>query len=178
MPKNDHGLTEKQERFCREYLIDSNGKEAAIRAGFSEKTAVSKAHHLLRTPHIAAFLEKLKKERVKRLELDADQVLRELTYIAFSDLKNLFDDNGAVTSPRTWPKFLRRAVASIEVDELYDYVDGRRINVGQKKKVKFWPKVPALELLGKQLGMFKNDLNLGKETLEALVAGSRKDDAK
>lgn len=174
--KDPHtGLTDKQERFCREYLKDLNATAAAIRAGFKAKNADNVISRLMRLPHVSAYIEKLKAERAKRVDIKADEVLLELSRIAFSDLRKLFDENGAVTDPKKWPKSLARAVASIEVDELYDYEDGRRINIGQKKKVKFWPKVPALELLGKHLGMFKNEVDLGKETLEALVAASRKD---
>jgi phage terminase small subunit len=171
------GLTDKQERFCREYLKDLNATKAALRAGFSPKNADNICARLLKRPAVAAYIEKLKAARSKRTDIKADDVLRELSYVAFSDVRRLFDENGAISDPRKWPKSLARAVCSIEVEELYEHDGTRRINIGQKKKVKFWPKVPALEMLAKHLGMFRNEVSLGKETLEALVAASRKDDA-
>lgn len=168
-------LTPQQERFCEEYLVDLCGRKAAIRASYAEKAAEAQASRMLKDPRIQRRIKELMAKRSKRVELDQDQVLKELARIGFSDVRRLFDEKGNIKDPSKWPKSLARAIASIEVDELYDYVDGRRVHIGQTKKVKFWPKVSALELLGKHLGMFsKTTVDFGTETLEALVAGSRR----
>ena len=68
-------LNAKQEAFCREYIIDLNATQAAIRAGYSEKTAKSIGSRLLTNVDIHDFIAKLKLERSGRVQIDADWVL-------------------------------------------------------------------------------------------------------
>ena len=69
-------LTDKQELFCQEYLIDLNGTQAAIRAGYSEKTAAVIASENLIKPDIAARLKELMLERTESLEITTEYVLK------------------------------------------------------------------------------------------------------
>ena len=71
-------LTEKQKRFCNEYLIDLNATQAAIRAGYSEKTANEQAGRLLVNVSIQAYINQLKEERTTRLNMSADEVVRDI----------------------------------------------------------------------------------------------------
>jgi len=71
----DKPLTPKQEMFCREYLIDLNATQAAIRAGYSVKTAKLIGYENLTKPYIHEYIQKLKKERVKEVKIDANYVL-------------------------------------------------------------------------------------------------------
>jgi phage terminase small subunit len=75
-------LTPKQARFVEEYLVDLNATQAAIRAGYSAATAYSIGHECLKKPEIAAALRDARRERARRLELTADDVLLELWLIA------------------------------------------------------------------------------------------------
>ena len=68
-------LTKKQEAFCEEYLKDMNATQAAIRAGYSKKTAGSIGDENLRKPAIASFLQKVMQERSQRTKIDSDWVL-------------------------------------------------------------------------------------------------------
>lgn len=68
----------KHETFCQEYIIDFNGTQAAIRAGYSEKTAGSQAYDLLKKPEIFARVGELKKERMDRLTLDQNFVVLQI----------------------------------------------------------------------------------------------------
>lgn len=123
-------------------------------------------------------------ERKKKLEegLDAQQqwavhrLLQELRSISFIDIRKIFDDDHALKPVKEWPPEVAAAIAGIDVDELYDYEDGKRIKVGKTKKLKMFDKLKALEMLGKDLGRFvqKHEIN-GKLTLEDLVTGSKKD---
>lgn len=74
-------LTPKQERFCQEYIVDLNATQAAIRAGYSEKTAGSQAHDHLKKPEICARIEELKEERARITGIDAQYVLRQAAKI-------------------------------------------------------------------------------------------------
>ncbi|WJZ70067.1 terminase small subunit [Pantoea phage PA-1] len=70
-------LTDKQELFAREYLKDLNATQAAIRAGYSEKTARSVASENLSKPDIQQRIAELNQERLERVQIDADYVLRQ-----------------------------------------------------------------------------------------------------
>lgn len=81
MPK----LTDKQKRFCEEYLIDLNATQAAIRAGYSEKTADRIANQNLRKIEVQQYVQKLMTERSEQTGVTAEKVIKELEKIAFSD---------------------------------------------------------------------------------------------
>jgi phage terminase small subunit len=72
------GLNDKQERFCQEYVIDLNATQAAIRAGYSEKTSYSIGQRLLKKAEIIAHIEKLKKEIAEKNKLSAEWVIQKL----------------------------------------------------------------------------------------------------
>lgn len=71
-------LTPKQQRFVDEYLIDLNATQAAIRAGYSEKTAYSIGDENLKKPDIKKAIEKAQQERQKRTLVTQDDVIRGL----------------------------------------------------------------------------------------------------
>lgn len=75
-------LTPKQEFFCKEYLVDLNGTQAAIRAGYSPETAQEQSSRLLSNVIIQAYVQKLKDKRSLRLEIDADWVLNRFKEIS------------------------------------------------------------------------------------------------
>ena len=71
-------LNEKQKKFCEEYIIDFNGTQAAIRAGYSKKTAYSMASENLRKPEVQAYLKELIENRNKRTGITQDEVVRDI----------------------------------------------------------------------------------------------------
>lgn len=71
-------LNEKQKKFCQEYIIDFNGAQAAIRAGYSKKTAKEIASENLTKPNIQRYLNELINKRNERLEFSQDDVMRDL----------------------------------------------------------------------------------------------------
>lgn len=80
-------LTEKQKRFCEEYLIDLNATQAYLRAGYKAKSneiARVESHKLLTKPNIQQYIEELRAEQSKRTEITADKVLEELGSVAFN----------------------------------------------------------------------------------------------
>ncbi len=84
-------LTEKQKRFVAEYLVDLNATQAAIRAGYSEKTAGSVGNENLKKPEIREALQKAIKDRESRTEITQDQVLGELRKVAFAKAADYTD---------------------------------------------------------------------------------------
>ncbi len=156
-------LAPMQDRFCSEYLVDLNGTQAAIRAGYSEKSAHAEASRLLKNVKVHRRVQELKEERAKRLEIQSDNVLRELAHLGHSDIRGLIDESGCVIPVHEWPEELARAVSSIKVRE--EFEDGFRLCgdcakntprtfVGFTKEVKFWDKPKSLELMGKHKKLF------------------------
>lgn len=74
-------MTEKQKRFCDEYLTDLNATQAAVRAGYSKKTAYSIGEENLRKPEIKEYIEKRMAEKESQLIADQDEVMRYLTAV-------------------------------------------------------------------------------------------------
>ncbi|MHB8335797.1 MAG: terminase small subunit [Ignavibacteriaceae bacterium] len=77
-------INDKQKMFCYEYLKDFNGKQAAIRSGYSMKTAESTASRLLRNVKVFELLNKLKEKHVLKAELSVDEIINELKAIGFA----------------------------------------------------------------------------------------------
>lgn len=142
-------LSPKQKRFVEEYLIDLNATQAAIRAGYSPKRADSIGHENLRKPEIQKAVESKMNERSKRVEITADNVLREIARLGFSDPRKLFDENGNLKPIHELDDDIAAAVAGIDV-----VVRGDGENALQVRKIKFWDKNNALEKLGKHLRLW------------------------
>lgn len=82
-------LTDRQARFCEEYLIDLNATQAAIRAGYSEKTANEQGARLLANVSVQEKIAELKAERAKRTEMTQDSVIQELAAVAHAEVKGV-----------------------------------------------------------------------------------------
>lgn len=143
-------LAPRQAAFVREYLVDLNATQAAIRAGYKEKTARAQGSRLLTNAAVEAALKGALEKRNERLELKADDVLRELLTFARFDPARAFAKDGSMLPLHEMPEDVRRAISSIEVDE-FDADDGP---IGRVKKVKFWSKPHGLEMLGRHLKLF------------------------
>jgi phage terminase small subunit len=71
-------LTAKQAMFCKEYLIDLNATQAAIRAGYSKKTAAEMGFENLRKPHLQKEIQRLMNKRSAKIEIEADDILESI----------------------------------------------------------------------------------------------------
>lgn len=140
-------LTDKQEMFCREYLVDLNATQAAIRAGYSDKTARSQANRMLTNVDIEKRIQELKSERGERLEIDADYVLQRLVEIDQMDVVDILLSNGEIKPIKDWPKVWRITLSGIDVTEMSGD------STGLLKKIKWPDKVKNLELLGKHISV-------------------------
>lgn len=154
LAKGADGLNEQQRRFFAEYLIDLNGAAAARRAGYSERTARVIASELLAKPEGIAYLQKLMDERARRVQLTGDNVITELAKIGFADIRALFDEHGGLLPVDKWPDGIAAAVASVEVDALFDGYGDERKQIGVTQKVKLWDKPKSLEMLGRHLRLW------------------------
>src|SRR5687768_780298 len=91
-------LTEKQKKFCEEYLIDLNGTQAAIRAGYSEDSAKQIASENLTKPDIQEYLSRRQKELQETTGITQKRVLEEFAKIAFLDIRKLYTVDGSLKS--------------------------------------------------------------------------------
>ncbi|MCF3934334.1 terminase small subunit [Acuticoccus sp. M5D2P5] len=141
-------LTDKQARFVEEYLIDLNATQAAIRAGYSPKTATAAGSKNLALPKIAAAIMEAKEARSERTKVDADWLLKRLAEEAEADLADLYAEDGALRPVRDWPKVWRKGlVAGIDVEEIRE----EGVVIGLVRKVKLSDRVKRLELIGKHV---------------------------
>lgn len=148
------GLTPKQLRFVDEYLVDLNATQAAIRSGYSKRSAGSQAFDLLQKPEIIRALESKRKELAGTLGITRERILAEMAKLAFSDLRQLYREDGSLKHPHEWPEGAAGCVAGIEaVEEFEKNAQGKPELIGFVKKVKLWDKGKQLENLLKHLGM-------------------------
>lgn len=177
-------LTAKQKRFCDEYLIDLNATQAAIRAGYSEKTAYRTGADNLRKPQIEEYIAKRQKELSRSTEITQERVIKELALIAFSnnadyahvvEKKMQVEAGGALVDvlDKDGNPVMYRTVEPVLTEELTEE-QKRALAVIKKGRdgleVKSCDKVKALELLGKHLGIFtdKIEANLNDTTRSEL----------
>jgi len=155
---NHMAITPKQQRFVDEYLVDLNATQAAIRAGYSAKTAEQQGPRLLGNVGVQAAIVDRQKALQKSTQITQKNVIDELAKIAFGDRRNLmkWGPSGVtlVDSTQISPD---DAAAVCEVSET--------INLnGGSLKLKTHDKVKALELLGKHLGLFTDKVEItGKD---------------
>ncbi len=145
-------LTAKQHMFCREYLIDLNATQAAIRAGYSEKTANRIAAQLLSKLDIQNRIAELKSERNDRMSIDADYVLRRLVEIDQMDVLDILKDDGGLKPISEWPKVWRTTLSGLDISTTITNFDETTLE-NLLKKVKWPDKVKNLELIGKHVSV-------------------------
>ena len=144
-------LTPKQELFCREYLKDLNATQAAIRAGYSEKSSAAQGCENLIKPNVAERIIELKKERNEEVGIDAAYVLRRLVEIDQMDVLDIMTNDMSIKPVSQWPASWRRYLNGFDLAEMFEGRGEDREMVGILKKIKWPDKVRNLELLGKHI---------------------------
>lgn len=144
-------LNPKQTRFIAEYLIDLNGTQAAIRAGYSRKTAFVQASHLLSLPKIATAVAEGKAKQLQVLDFDAQRVLVELGRLALVDLRSFFDEAGNLKPIATLTADQGACLAGFEVIKKNAAAGDGVVDTIHKFKV--WEKNKALDTLAKHFGL-------------------------
>ncbi|CDA90583.1 putative uncharacterized protein [Firmicutes bacterium CAG:238] len=143
-------MTEKQKRFCDEYLIDLNATQAAIRAGYSPRTAEQAASRLLSFVKVQDEISKEMAERSKRTGINQDRVLMEIAKMAFVNIDDVIDFDTAQVKPTATKEDLA-CIQSVKI---------KPTEFGTEREIKLCDKKSNLELLGKHLGMFKDKLEI------------------
>lgn len=171
-------LTKRNELFCREYLIDLNGKEAAIRAGYKPDNAKVVASMMLARPEIRFRIAKLQESTFERLDLTAQRVLYELACIAFTNAQD-FTTVGPDGEPQLDMAKMSRdqwaAIAEYTEDATGGQNDGERKLI-VRRKIKSHDKVAALGMLGKYFKLFteKVEHSFSDEIIAKLQEGRQR----
>lgn len=159
-------LSRKQQAFVQEYLVDLNAAQAAVRAGYSPKTAKEIGCENLTKPNISAAISAAMADRAQRTGIDQDRVVLEIARLAFSDVRKLFDGTRLKRMDEI-DDATAAAISSVKVST-------RQIGEGEVEhiaEIKLWPKTPSLEMAGKHVGLFGADnaqKNPGVNIAEAL----------
>ena len=128
-------LTAKQQRFCDEYLVDLNATQAAIRAGYSKKTANEQGSRLLTNVSVKEYIDKRMAEKEKALIADQDEVLKYLTSVLRGESES----------------------EEIVIENIGDFTSEART---MKKAPSEKDRLKAAELLGKRYSLFKDNMKL------------------
>lgn len=149
--KQETLLTDKQRRFASEYLIDYNSKQAAIRAGYSEKIAAATGCQLLKHPLVSKIIGHQETKLIKRLELSAEEILEQLYYMCTRSAADFCDENGKIiTDVHKLSKRAQNTIDGIEQDIWYDGEGNQHV----KTKLKLVPKTGAIDMAMKHKGLF------------------------
>lgn len=146
-------LTPKQERFVEEYMVDLNATQAAIRAGYSKKTAKDIACQNLAKLNIQEAITEKRGKLSENTGITAERVLQEISKIALSDIRSLLDGDGNIRPVADWDDDAAAAVSGLDIQSS---------GAGAvTKKIKQWDKLAALEKLGRHLNLFDDEKSGG-----------------
>lgn len=179
-------MTPKQKRFCEEYVIDLNATQAAIRAGYSKKTARTIAAQNLAKLNIQTEVQRLRSEISERNKITIDECVSLLTSMARFDIADCYNEDGSLKSIHEIPKEARLAIEALDIEE------SRNLSLSDEgaisavtKKIKTSNRRETLKELLKYLGGYKedneqkapkvtaNEINLDNATPEQLEALAR-----
>ena len=160
-------LTNKQKRFCEEYVIDWNGARAAIAAGYSENTAKQIATENLTKPYLVSYIEDYKKNLSKATGITAIRNALELAKVAYSNISDL---------KTNWHDFKQWEDLTEEQKAAVSEITHSEIGIGEGMikevvKVKMHDKLKALQMLNKMFGFDeadKHDLTTGGEKIKSI----------
>jgi len=171
-------MNKRQKSFVLEYLKDLNATQAAIRAGYSKKTAAAMGHENLRKPEIAAAIQKQMQERSETVKIDAAYVLSQLNSIASMSVRDILTEDLRLRPLSEWPESWCRYISAIDLQEIARAQTDQEATVHFIKKLKWPEKMKALELMGKHVDVqaFKERVDhLHEFSLEELVAGKKRE---
>lgn len=159
-------MTNKQEIFCNEYIKDFNATRAyksAYPGCKKDETAAQAGSRLLRNVNVKNRIEELKEELKVQGKVTQEMIIQELVKIGFSDIRKLYTEHGSLKNIQDIDDSTASAISSVESFEEYEGRGNDREYIGDTKKIKMYSKEKALELLGKQIGMFKDKVEVSSD---------------
>ena len=174
MSRHREQLTARQARFVNEYLIDLNGTQAVIRAGYRTRSPEVHASRLLARPLVAKAITAAQAARAKRTEITADRVIHELARIAFADVRDVVQWGKHLVTLRPSSELTAEQAASIATIEAD--VTARANGTPQLKiRVRMHDKAQALQTLARHFGLLldRHEVSLPDEQVQYLVQVAR-----
>ena len=148
-------LTPREDKFCKEYVVDFNASRAAKEAGYSAKTAGAMGHKLISKQKIKDHIDVVKNQLAETAGLSPLRVLLELKKIAFSSTANYFNGWMDIKDFEKIPDTEKAALADIKVsEETFGKVTKKVVHFKMHDKLK------ALEMINKMLGYNEPEKNL------------------
>ena len=145
--------------FAREWLIDFDGQAAAIRAGYSAKTAAAQASRLLTQPRVINLITKLQEVTNDKLQLTRERVIEEMARVGLVDVRKLFN-NGRLRDIESLDDDTAAAVSSVEV-VTSTLGHGEDVEIEHTHKIKMHPKMQALDKLGQHFNIYEDHQKSG-----------------
>jgi phage terminase small subunit len=155
-------LSAKRQAFCEEYVVDYNATAAAIRAGYSPKTADVQATELMKVECVKAEIDRLKAEKSSRTGVTRERIMEELAKMAFVNHQDVAGKDGQLK------KGIQRAdSAAIKKIRTRYLPDG-----SMEQEVELYDKTKALDILNKMVGAYEgkqNQIKLDGKEIRGLV---------
>ena len=175
--RNQYGNNPKQSAFCREYVLDYNGTQAAIRAGYSKKTANEQAAQLLAKLSTQKEIQWRESLLENKVIVTKDKILRELSLIGFANLADhvtIDDTTGCVQAIGidSLPVGASRAIKKVKERRIIKSTAKGDEVLESTFEFELHDKQQALVNMGKELGMFKerHEVGLDEASIEAILA--------
>jgi phage terminase small subunit len=167
--KKGADLSQKQEVFIREYLIDGNGARAAEAAGYGKNSAAVTASRLLRNAKVREKLGGLTSEHLEKLEITAEKVLQGLAELAYFDPRKMYNQDGTFKKIHEMDEATVHALTGADVEKLFKHFGkGQAEEIGTITKVRYADRGLNLERLGRHLKLFTDKFELNDA--QAIVA--------
>ncbi|WP_088685208.1 terminase small subunit [Rhizobium sp. R635] len=162
-------LTVKQRLFVAEYLKDLNATQAARRAGYSDRSKNAPTR-LMANEAVRGAIDKALAAQMERMEITAERVLSAIAQIAFGDVRDVFDEEGALKAPSEWDERTAAGVAGLEINTSAK-AKGEVVHVA---KIKRADRLRALDMLARHHSLYNDRLEIkGLEALSERLARAK-----
>lgn len=153
-------LSAKQKMFIDQYLVDYNATQAAIRAGYSEKTARAVGHENLTKPDIKKAIQERQEELLKEIRENQYRTVKQLQALVHFDIRNLYDDKGNLKPIAELDEDTASALAGVDVVRGTTRVRDDGEVFEETIKVKVLDRIAALRLMLQVQGALNPDISI------------------
>lgn len=176
---NEHGLLLKQELFCQEYVVDGNATQAAVRAGYSKKTAFQIGPENLKKPKIRDRIDQIMEERLAVLQITQERVIAKLANLGMSDIRQYYHEDGSLKQIHELDNAAAAAVAGVKMKDIVTNpnraADEPAVFETRIVEFKLADKVKPLENLGRFHKLFTDGISLSsKEEIDHAASAREK----
>lgn len=162
-------MTPRQRAFVDHFIVSLNATDAAVKAGYSAKTAKQMGHKTLQVPAVAEAVRKHAEARSAKSGLTAELLDRKLLALVNFDPRKLLGDDGRVKMPHEWDDETAAAIAGMENEELFEGRGEDREHIGTLRKVKIADRIRPIELGYKRLGLLREQTSLTVGALTIVI---------